>query len=116
MELKWILAIGFEAAFWAMLAAFLVLRYRYGMENITRLFVVGVVIDTAGIVGLGIWDFAVTGHVSVYTAFIAGLVVYSLTSGRRHLEHLDAWMARRIPRKRRPARQVATSRPCPDRP
>ena len=36
MELKWILAIGLEAAFWLMLATFLVLRYRYGMEGMTR--------------------------------------------------------------------------------
>jgi hypothetical protein len=33
MELKWILAIAFEAGFWLMLAAFLVLRYRYGMRT-----------------------------------------------------------------------------------
>ena len=67
MELKWILAIGLEAAFWLMLAAFLVLRYRYGMEGITRLFVIGVVLDTAGILALGVWDYAETGKVSIYT-------------------------------------------------
>ena len=113
MELKWILAIAFEAGFWLMLAAFLVLRYRYGMENITRLFVIGVVIDTAGIVGLGVWDFVNTGHFSVYTAFIVGLILYSLTSGRKHLVHLDEWMSRKI-RPRR-ARQRAMSRPLPER-
>ena len=48
MELKWALAIGFEAAFWLMLAAFLVLRYRFEIESVTRLFVIGVVLDTAG--------------------------------------------------------------------
>jgi hypothetical protein len=93
MELKWILAIGFELAFWAMLAAFLVLRYRYGMEGITRAFVIGVVLDTAGILALGVWDFAATGRVSVYTAFIAALVLYSLTAGKEHLRRLDLWMA-----------------------
>jgi hypothetical protein len=113
MELKWILAIAFEAGFWLMLAAFLLLRYRYGMENITRLFVIGVVIDTAGIVGLGVWDFANTGHFSVYTAFIAGLIGYSLTWGRKHLVHLDEWMSRKI-RPRRP-RQRTMSRPLPER-
>jgi uncharacterized membrane protein YczE len=100
MELKWLLAVAFEAGFWLMLAAFLVLRYRYGMENITRLFVIGVVIDTAGIVGLGVWDFVNTGHFSVYTAFIVGLILYSLTSGRKHLVHLDEWMSRKIKPKR----------------
>ena len=48
MELKWILAIGLEAAFWLMLASFLVLRYRYRMEGITRVFVIGAVLDTVG--------------------------------------------------------------------
>jgi uncharacterized membrane protein YczE len=113
MELKWILAIALEAGFWLMLAAFLVLRYRYGLEGITRLFVIGVVIDTAGILALAVWDFANTGHFSTYTVFIGALVVYGLTSGREHFVQLDRWMARRIKPKR--ARQRATSRPLPER-
>ncbi len=103
MELKWILALALEAAFWLMLAAFLVLRYRYGREGITRLFVVGVVLDTAGILALGVWDYAETGKVSIYTAFIAGLVVYSLTVGKEHLRRLDRWMASNV----RPSRRVS---------
>jgi hypothetical protein len=105
MALKWALAIGFELAFWLMLASFLVLRYRYRVEGVTRLFVIGVVLDTAGILALGVWDFAETGTVSVYTAFIAALVVYSLTVGKEHLRRLDRWMAaslRPAPRLRRP--------------
>ena len=96
MEIEWALAIGFEAAFWLMLAAFLVLRYRLGIEAATRPFVIGVVLDTAAILALGVWDFAETGHVNVYTLFIAALLAYGLTSGRRHFEHLDAWMERRV--------------------
>jgi hypothetical protein len=113
MELKWILALALEAGFWLMLAAFLVLRYRYGMESITRFFVIGVVLDTTGIVALGVWDFVSSGHFSAYTAFIAALILYSLTSGRKHLVHLDEWMARRIKPKR--GRQRAASRPLPER-
>jgi hypothetical protein len=103
MELKWALAIGFEAAFWLMLAAFLVLRYRFGLEGITRYFVVGVVLDTLGIVGLGVWDFAATGEVSGYTIFIAALIAYSLTYGKKDMKRLYAWMAERL-RPRRTAR------------
>jgi drug/metabolite transporter (DMT)-like permease len=101
MELKWILALGFEAAFWLMLAAFPVLRYRYRMERVTRLFVIGVILDSAGILALGVWDFAETGKVSVYTAFIAALVVYSLTAGKEHLRRLDRWMAANLQPRRR---------------
>jgi hypothetical protein len=102
MELKWILAIGLEIAFWAMLAAFLVLRYRYGMEGITRVFVIGVVLDTAGILALGIWDFVETGTVSTYTLLIVALIGYSLTLGKEHMRRLDRWMARNV----RPSRRV----------
>jgi len=101
MELKWALAIGFEAAFWLMLAGFLVLRYRYRVEGITRIFLAGVLIDTAGILALGIWDFAETGEVSVYTAFIAALLAYSLTVGKEHLRRLDRWMAANLGPSRR---------------
>ena len=103
MELKWILAIAFEAAFWLMLAAFLVLRYRYRMEGITRVFVIGVVLDTAGILALGVWDFVETGRVSGYTLFIAALIGYSLTFGKRDMRRLDRWMAQRV----RPSRRVS---------
>jgi hypothetical protein len=101
MELKWALAIGFEVAFWLMLASFLVLRYRYRLEGVTRLFIVGVVLDTAGILALGAWDFSETGKVSVYTAFIAALVGYSLTAGKEHLRRLDRWMAANLQPSRR---------------
>jgi hypothetical protein len=101
MELKWALAIAFEAAFWVMLAAFLVLRYRFGVEGVTRLFVIGVVLDTAGIVALGVWDLFETGAVSVYTLFIAALIGYSLTYGKKDMRKLDRWMARTLrPRQR----------------
>jgi hypothetical protein len=96
MELKWILAIGLEAAFWIMLAAFLVLRYRYGMEGITRLFVIGVAIDTAGLLALAVWDFASTGNVSTYTIFIGAILVYAFTLGKKDMKRLDAWMERRM--------------------
>jgi len=101
MELKWALAVGFEAAFWLMLAAFLVLRYRFGIESVTRLFVIGVVLDTAGIVALGVWDFVQTGRVSGYTIFIAALIAYSLTYGKKDMRRLDSWMAANLPPSRR---------------
>lgn len=101
MELKWALAIGFETAFWLMLAGFLVLRYRYRVEGVTRFFIAGVIIDTAGILALGVWDFAETGEVSVYTAFIVALLAYSLTVGKAHLRRLDSWMAANLRLSRR---------------
>jgi hypothetical protein len=115
MDVKWILAIGLEAGFWLMLAAFLILRYRYEVEGVTRLFVVGAVLDTAGLLALGVWDYASTGKVSLYTLFVGGLLVYALVWGKKDLRRLDALMARKLA-PRRKSRGAATSRPCPDRP
>ena len=103
MELKWILAIGLEAAFWLMLAAFLVLRYHYRIEGVTRAFAIGAVLDTAGIVALGVWDYVETRTVSSYTLFVVAILIYSLTAGRDNLRRLDRWMARKV----RPSRRVA---------
>jgi hypothetical protein len=114
MEIKWILAIALEAGFWIMLAAFLVLRYRYGMESVTRLFVIGVVLDTAGLVALAVWDFAANGNVSTYTIFIGAILVYALTAGKRDMKRLDAWMERKLSPRGRRARP-AQGRPCPER-
>jgi hypothetical protein len=114
MDIKWLLAIGLEAGFWLMLAAFLILRYRYEMTGVTRLFAIGAVLDTAGLLALGIWDYASTGHVSSYSLFVAGLLVYALVWGKKDLRRLDAFMARRLTPRR--GRRAPTSRPCPDRP
>lgn len=107
MDLKWILAIGLEAGFWLMLAAFLLIRYRFGIESITTPFVVGVVIDTAGIAALGVWDYTATGEVSTYTMFIVALLAYGLIWGKKDLRRLDAWMQRKVGR--RQARSSPTS-------
>ena len=40
---------------------------------------------------------------SVYTAFIAALLAYSLTVGKEHLRRLDRWMAANL----RPSRRVS---------
>lgn len=96
MELKWALAIGFEAAFWLMLAGFLVLRYRLGIEAVTKYFVIGVVLDTLGILTLGVWDLAASGNLSGYTIFIAVLLGYSFTFGKKDMKRLDRWMAQTL--------------------
>ena len=79
------------------------LRYRFGIEAVTRYFVIGVVLDTAGIIGLGVWDFVSTGAVSAYTIFIAVLLGYSFTYGREDMRRLDRFIAERIGSRRRSA-------------
>jgi hypothetical protein len=103
VELRWILAIGAEATFWALLVAFLLLRYRYGLERASVAALVAIVLDHVVILGLGAWDFARTGQVSAYTVAIVTLLAYAFTFGKRDVVRLDAWAKRRFGRLRRPA-------------
>jgi hypothetical protein len=51
---------------------------------------------------VGAWDFVQTGRVSGYTIFIAALIGYSLTYGKKDMRRLDSWMAANL----RPSRRV----------
>ena len=113
MELKWILAIAAEATFWVLFGAFLVLRYRYVRDDLSRALFVAIVVDNVVILGLGVWDFLETGRASTYTTAIGALLLYGLTFGKSDMKRLDAWAKRRLtPRSRvRPEARCEPSHP-----
>ncbi len=114
MELKWILAIALEAAFWGLFLAFLLLRYRYGRDGASVAVLVAIVVDHVALLGLAAWDYVDSGHVNAYTLAILGLLVYALTLGKRDMKRVDAWAKRRFSpggRGRPAARSVQPHRP-----
>ena len=117
MELKWILAVGTEAAFWTLFVAFLLLRYRYGRDGASIVVLVGIVLDHVALLGLAVWDFAETGAVSPFTVAILALLVYAFTLGRRDMARVDAWAKRRFSPRRavRRGRPEARCAPLPPR-
>jgi hypothetical protein len=115
MELKWILAVGAEATFWALLLAFLLLRYRYGRDGASVAVLVAILADHVVILGLGAWDFAQTGRVSAYTLAIVALLVYAVTFGKRDVVRVDAWAKRRFSPRVRRGRPGARCAPLPPR-
>jgi hypothetical protein len=114
VELKWILAIACETAFWVLFLAFLLLRYRYGRDGASVAVLVAIVADHIALLGLAAWDYLDTGHVNVYMLAILGLLVYALTLGKRDMKRVDSWAKRRFSRRepgRRAARSVQPHRP-----
>jgi hypothetical protein len=105
VELKWILAVGCEVAFWTLFLTFLLLRYRYGRDDASIAVLIAIIADHVIVLGLGVWDYVEEGRVNLFTAFVCAILVYSLTIGRGHTERVDAWARRRFrPRSRtRPA-------------
>jgi hypothetical protein len=120
MELKWILAVGTEAAFWTLFLAFLLLRYRYARDGASIVVLAAIVLDHVVLLALAVWDFTETGAVSPFTVAILALLVYAFTLGRRDMARVDGWAKRRFsPRSRRagvrPGRPEARCAPLPPR-
>jgi hypothetical protein len=114
VELKWMLAIGCEAAFWLLFVAFLLLRYRFGRDGASVAVLVAIVVDHVALLALGVGDDVETDRVNAYTLAILGLLLYALTLGRRDVARVDAWARRRFsprPRARPEARSVPLHRP-----
>ena len=110
MELKWILLIVMEAFAWVASLGFVVLRYWFRRERASIVALVAVIVDTLGIVVLGVVDWIRTGELSGYQIVIAALVIYALTIGREDARRLDRWLGERVSRLRERYDAAAQSR------
>jgi hypothetical protein len=100
MDTKWILLIALEALAWLFTVGFIVLRYWFRLERASIVALVAMIVDTFGIVALGIYYWAKTGEVSTYQFLIAGLIIYAVTIGREDARRLDRWLGAKISRRR----------------
>jgi hypothetical protein len=98
MDTKWILLIALEALAWLFTVGFVVLRYWFRLERASIVALVAMIVDTFGIVALGIVYWVKTGEISTYQFLIAGLVIYAVTIGREDARRLDRWLGAKISR------------------
>jgi hypothetical protein len=112
MELKWILLIAMETLAWILTAGFVVLRYWFRQERASMVALVAMIVDTFGILVLGVVDWLQTGRFSAYQIVVAALLVYALTLGREDARRLDRWLGARVSRlrERHDARKLRAQR------
>lgn len=96
--LRWALLAGTEVVFWTGLLTFFALRYWLKRPDLSRLVLLLVVGEHVALLAFGVADFIATGTWSVYQTVIAGLLAYMLIWGRKDLDRLDGWVARRLQR------------------
>ena len=94
--LRWVLLGGTELIFWSGLIAFFALRYGLKRPDLSRLVLVFVIGEHVALLVFGVVDLLRTGTWSLYQAIIAGILVYVLIWGRKDLDRLDGWVARRV--------------------
>ena len=104
MEYKWVLLVGAEASFWLLSGVFLVLRYWAGLDRLSLAFLVLIIADNIVILGLGVLDYLYTGEFATYQFAIAAVLLYGITFGKRDFKRLDAYLKRRIKKRKQRAR------------
>jgi hypothetical protein len=97
--LRWILLAGTEVIFWTGLLTFFALRYGLNRPDLSRVVLLLVVGEHVALLVFGVVDFISTGTWSVYQTVIAGILAYVLIWGRKDLDRVDRWVARRVQRR-----------------
>jgi hypothetical protein len=100
MDYKWVLLVGAEASFWLLSGLFLVLRYWAGLDRLSLVFLALIVADNLVILGLGVLDYLYTGEFATYQFAIAAVLLYGVTLGKRDFARLDAYLKRRISKRK----------------
>ena len=96
--LRWALLLGTEVIFWSGLVAFFGLRYGLKRPDLSRLVLLLIIGEHLALLIYGVVDFMRTGAWSVYQTTIAAILAYMLIWGRKDLDRLDGWVARRVER------------------
>jgi TctA family transporter len=96
--LRWVLLVGTEVIFWTGLVTFFALRYGLNRPDLSRLVLVFVIAEHVALFVFGLVDFIRTGTWSVYQTIIVSILAYMLIWGRRDLDRLDGFVARRVKR------------------
>jgi len=96
--LRWALLGATELIFWSGLIAFFALRYRFNRPDLSRFVLIFVIAEHVALFVFGVVDFMLTRTWSVYQSVIAGILAYMFIWGRKDLDRLDGWVARRMHR------------------
>ena len=103
MDYKWVLLVGAEISFWLLSVVFLVLRYWAGFDRASIVFLVLIVVDNLVILGLGAVDYLLTGEFETYQITILIVLLYGVTFGKRDFKRLDAYLKRKITKRKQRA-------------
>jgi hypothetical protein len=94
--LRWVFLGATEVVFWTGLIAFFALRYGLKRPDLGRLVLIFVIAEHVALLAFGMFDLISTRTWSVYEGVIAGILGYMMIWGKKDLNRLDGWVARRV--------------------
>ncbi|WP_048600747.1 hypothetical protein [Rubeoparvulum massiliense] len=96
LQNKWFFFISGEIIFWLSILGFLIGRYWFGWRRGSWAFLLIFILSDLWLFLLGWFDFRNTGKIETFQIIIVIVLIYAVTSGRKDIQRLDRWVARRL--------------------
>lgn len=96
VEYKWFFMVTVEVLFWIFAIAFGLIRYLFGRERLSLVFLALLVINYSLLVPLAVLDYLQSREIELFQAATIAFIIYVLIYGRSHFRHFDASMKRKV--------------------
>lgn len=96
LEYKWFFLISAEVVFWICAILFLIFRYWFKLDTLSKLLVVIFIVNDLWIAFLAYIDYQRTGVFSNYQIIILIIIIYALTFGNSDFKKLDVYIKRKV--------------------
>ena len=96
LDHKWFFLITAEIIFWVCAIAFLLLRYWFKFDRLSKFIITIFIINDLWIAFLAFSDYQRTGEFSMYQIIIVIFIVYAMTFGKSDFKKLDFFIKRQV--------------------
>lgn len=100
LEYRWIFFILGEIVFWVSIVSFLLLRYGFGLEKLSKYVIIIWLLSDLWLLTLGVMDYVKTGVIDSFQIIIVVVLAYALTSGKSDLQKLDNLIKRKLAKRK----------------
>jgi hypothetical protein len=96
LQYKWMFFIIGEIVFWVSIIGFLVLRYVYRLEKISKYLIFVWLLSDLWLLAIGILDYRHTGKINTFQIVIVVALIYALTEGKKDLQKLENYIKLKV--------------------
>lgn len=96
LQYKWMFFIIGEIVFWVSIIGFLVLRYVFKLEKLSKYLIFVWLLSDVWLLIIGILDYRKTGEFNTFQIVIVVALIYALTEGKKDLQKLENYIKRKV--------------------
>ncbi|CAH0343964.1 hypothetical protein [Bacillus sp. CECT 9360] len=96
LQYKWTFFIIGEIVFWGSITGFVLLRYLFGLDKLSKYFIYIWLLSDLWLLFIGILDYTHTGKFDTFQMIIIVFLIYALTFGKKDFKRLDRFIKRNV--------------------